>query len=216
MKQSLSRRTFLNRSLAFSAAGALGWPAQSLAKVCEATNNVGLGPYPPERLKLDENWDLTKVKGQTGTPNGEIIEVWGRTLDEKCRPVSGVYIRLHQADIHGKYDHSTDTNSNPLDPNFQYWGETFSDRHGFYRFRTILPGEYPGRAPHFHFLVRKPGYYDLAPQTFFRGHPRNESDGTFGFYVTQKQRSLFEIDYKKSLGDTGFRTGRFNMILKKV
>ena len=36
------------------------------------------------------------------------------------------------------------------DNQFQGFGRTIADKNGHFSFRTIIPVEYPGRAPHIH------------------------------------------------------------------
>ncbi len=67
----------------------------------------------------------------------------GIVQDLSCRPVAGVNVEIWQACASGRYNNERDPNPAPLDPNFRYWGETFTDAAGAYEFKTILPGAYP-------------------------------------------------------------------------
>jgi protocatechuate 3,4-dioxygenase beta subunit len=43
----------------------------------------------------------------------------------------------------------------------------------------LMPGEYPGRAPHFHVKVQHRNELVLTTQLYLPGHPRNARDFLF-------------------------------------
>jgi protocatechuate 3,4-dioxygenase beta subunit len=128
----------------------------------------------------DADNDLTLVRGQKGQATGQIIEVTGRVLDRNGEPVSGAIIEIWQANAGGRYAHPSDTNTAPLDPNFQGFAKLVSGRDGSYRYTTIKPGAYPDgddspRPPHIHLDVS--GKTDrVVTQMLFPGEPLNETD----------------------------------------
>ena len=63
-----------------------------------------------------------------------------------CQPVAGALVDLWHADRQGRYDNS----------GFVLRGHQITDAAGRYRFMTCTPGDYPGRARHFHVKVRAP------------------------------------------------------------
>ena len=67
---------------------------------------------------------------------GQPIELVGFVLTRGCKPVPGALVDLWHADDEGDYDNS----------GFRLRGHQFADAEGRYRFRTIVPGSYPG--PH--------------------------------------------------------------------
>jgi protocatechuate 3,4-dioxygenase beta subunit len=65
-----------------------------------------------------------------------------------------------------------------------------TDDQGYYRFRTIRPVPYPGRAPHIHFSVKGKGFDRLTTQMYVEGEPRNEEDFLLGRLSAQARRAL--------------------------
>ena len=100
---------------------------------------------------------------------GRIYQLEGLVLTRHCRPVAGVLLDLWHADENGNYD----------DSGFRYRGHLFSDAAGRYRFRTILPGLYPGRTRHYHLKVQAPRQSILTTQLYFPNEPRNRIDEFF-------------------------------------
>ncbi len=115
-------------------------------------------PRSPERADLVEP-----------ATSGRIYQLEGVVLTRHCRPVAGVLLDLWHADENGDYD----------DRGFRYRGHLFSDAAGRYRFRTILPGLYPGRTRHYHLKVQAPRQRLLTTQLYFPNEPRNRIDEFF-------------------------------------
>ena len=115
-------------------------------------------PRSPERSDLVER-----------ATRGRIYQLEGLVLTRHCRPVAGVLLDLWHADENGDYD----------DSGFRYRGHLFSDAAGRYRFRTILPGLYPGRTRHYHLKVQAPRQRLLTTQLYFPNEPRNGIDEFF-------------------------------------
>ena len=104
-----------------------------------------------------------------------------RPCDTRGEPVEDATIDLWQANAAGRYRHPHDTNTAPLDPNFQGWAIVPSGKQGRFTFTTVLPGTYPAapdwkRPPHIHFKASKLGYVELTTQMYFPGHPLNDTD----------------------------------------
>ena len=85
---------------------------------------------------------------------GELLIVDGRVLDAEGKPVPGAEIYAYHADAAGKYHDDA------------YRGTVFTDREGYYRFRTVRPGGY-GPPPHIHFRVTAAGRPALQPTLHF-------------------------------------------------
>lgn len=135
------------------------------------------GPFYPLSLPLDKDNDLIAVAGRSGVAQGTITNVVGRVLDEQGRPLRGVLLEIWQCNAFGRYHHKGDDQPDvPLDPNFQGYGQFVTGDDGAYRFRTIKPVAYPGRAPHIHFKLKGPGIKALTTQMYVEGAPENESD----------------------------------------
>ncbi len=134
-----------------------------------------IGPFYPEVRPLDQDADLTIVRGRRRRARGEVIEVFGRVLDPDGRPVPHARMDLWQANAAGRYAHRADDNPAPLDPDFQGSARFKADAHGIFRFRTIKPGIYPGRVRHLHFDVTGRSQRVIT-QMYFPGEPGNEAD----------------------------------------
>lgn len=134
------------------------------------------GPFYPEELPLDSDTDLVQVAGQPRPAAGTPIQVFGRVLTDAGKPVPGARVELWQCDAFGRYHHPRDRGGN-ADPAFQGYGHTTVGDEAAFRFRTIKPVAYPGRAPHIHFAVSGPGFERLTTQMYVAGEPLNERDG---------------------------------------
>jgi protocatechuate 3,4-dioxygenase beta subunit len=156
-----------------------------IAEVCGSTERHRtpdqiLGPYFPAEHRLLAQDDLTSIKESEGRALGEIIEVRGRVLDVRGRPVRGVRLTIWQADTFGRYDHPNDSSSVPADPNFVGSVTMRSGVDGEYRIQTVKPGAYPVgpdwmRPPHIHIEVQ--GQFErLVTQMYFPGEPLNAKD----------------------------------------
>jgi protocatechuate 3,4-dioxygenase beta subunit len=113
-------------------------------------------------------------------------------LTRSCRPLPGAVVDLWHADEKGEYDNI----------GFRYRGHIITGPDGAYRFRTIVPAVYTGRARHYHVKVQAPGSRLLTTQLYFPNEPANSRDGLF-------QREL--VMRVADAGD-GF-TGRFDFVL---
>jgi protocatechuate 3,4-dioxygenase beta subunit len=138
-------------------------------------------PSSPERAELIE-------PGMAGQP----IELVGFVLTRGCKPVAGAIVDLWQANDKGDYDNS----------GFRLRGHQRADADGRYRFRTIVPGSYPGRTRHFHVKVAPPSGRVLTTQLYFPGEPNNQKDGLF-------RRELLIRTAKNA----GSLAGRFDFVL---
>jgi protocatechuate 3,4-dioxygenase beta subunit len=140
------------------------------------TVNQTIGPFYPVARALDQDADLTIVRGRRGRAKGQIIEVVGRVLDPSGRPVPNARMDLWQANAAGRYAHPGDDNPAPLDPDFQGSAIFAADADGRFRFRTIKPGPYPGRVPHLHLDVIG-RTQRVITQMYFPNEPGNQQDG---------------------------------------
>jgi protocatechuate 3,4-dioxygenase beta subunit len=168
-----SRRLILKAALAASGATVAANPAglvfaQSAVPTpaCrdadDPTEEQIEGPYFKPRSPL--RTDLV-VAGS----RGKIVMLEGQVLTRSCRPVPGTLLDLWHADEKGDYDNS----------GFKYRAHLISDASGRYRFRTILPGPYPGRTRHYHLKVQAPLKPILTTQLYFPGERENDYDSFF-------------------------------------
>lgn len=173
------------------------------------------GPFYPESTAGEDDTDLT----QNGKAAGQVIFVEGIVSDEACNPVNGALVEIWQACESGRYDHSGDPNTAPLDPNFQYWGRAVTDANGSYKFKTILPGAYPAapgwdRPPHIHFKVAKIGFHELTTQLYFKGQALNAKDRIL-LAIPRSQRERVVSDLVVKQGET-IATANFPITIRPV
>ena len=76
-------------------------------------------------------------------------------VDQRGRPIVGGRVELWQCNAAGRYAHPADSNTAPLDPDFQGFAQLKTDAAGEFQITTIKPAPYPAgpgwmRAPHIH------------------------------------------------------------------
>jgi protocatechuate 3,4-dioxygenase beta subunit len=133
------------------------------------------------RAPVSHDTDLTHSPGKRGgRALGQVIELRGRVLDVKGRPLPKAQITIWQANAAGRYTNPVDTNPAPLDPNFLGVASFAAGPDGSFRIRTVKPGPYPEpsgtmRTPHIHFDVINADYR-LVTQMYFPGESLNATD----------------------------------------
>lgn len=208
-------RRHLIRGLA--AAGALGF-ASPLARAAElvATPPQGRGPFYPQELPLDRDNDLVHVAGQPGMAAGTIIDVFGRLLDQDGAPLGGVQVEIWQVNGHGRYHHRLDDQDKPWDPAFQGFGRTLTDAGGGYRFRTVRPIAYPGRAPHIHFALSDSRFATFYTQMYLAGAPENARDFLLSSVRDRKARDSLIVALEPAGVAGAEQSGRFDIVLGRT
>lgn len=190
----LSRRQMLEMALGLGGFAFCGTTGLVFAQEAKHTPSLILGPFYPQVKPLDQDADLTVLAGKKGRAQGKIVHLMGRVLNLKGEPVSGVEVKIWQANTHGRYSHPSDPNTAPLDPNFQGYAVQITDAEGRYRFKTIKPGAYPElggqmRTPHIHFEVA--GKFDrVVTQVFFPNEPLNEQDNILQSLKSTRKESV--------------------------
>ena len=121
------------------------------------------GPYyktgSPRRQKITEE----------GTAGIHLI-LKGYVFDTNCKPVANAWLDFWQADGQGNYDNT----------GYNLRGYQYTDKNGFFRLETVVPGQYPGRTEHIHFKVRKSeGSPVITSQLFFPESMTNTNDSIF-------------------------------------
>jgi protocatechuate 3,4-dioxygenase beta subunit len=205
-----STKSSRRKLLAFIGALGISWHRAWAAALLPTPRQTS-GPFYPERLPLDDDNDLTRVKGRNGVAAGRITDLTGRVLDTGGHAVAGARVEIWQCDANGRYHHSRDHRDVPLDENFQGHGHTVSDAQGGYRFRTIRPVPYPGRTPHIHILVLVPGAQRLITQLYIEGEPRNAEDFVFKS-VPAERRSLVVAAFRPASGGAEL-SARFDLVV---
>jgi protocatechuate 3,4-dioxygenase, beta subunit len=191
----LSRRRVLLGSGACATFAAFGGVAAAAEKLRRTPTQV-LGPFYPLEKPLDDDADLTLVKGHKERAKGQVVHVMGRVLNADGEPVRGARIEIWQANANGRYTHPSDNNPAPLDPNFEGYARLLTDAEGRYRFKTIKPSGYPAgemmRPAHIHFDVS--GKLNrLVTQMYFPGDARNGDDVILGTAMSNKQLLVADV-----------------------
>jgi protocatechuate 3,4-dioxygenase, beta subunit len=131
------------------------------------------GPFYPVSLPKDADFDLLK-NGTLNYTRGQPAWVDGSVTDVQGKPVAGAQVEIWQCDEAGHYHHPGD--GGKADPAFQGFGRVTVGADGRYRFRTIRPAAYSGRAPHIHVKVKSGARELLTTQLYVAGDPHNERD----------------------------------------
>ena len=174
------RRGFLARLTALFAALFAG--SRVTAASSPLTPSSTEGPfYPtPSMRYADVDNDLVKVAGRVQESGGEIMVLSGQVQNAHGEALAGHLVEIWQCDLNGKYMHTGDRQRIEHDPDFQGIGHDITDASGTYRFRTIKPAKYTGRAPHIHVKVLDANMRELLTTQFYiAGDPANAADGIF-------------------------------------
>jgi protocatechuate 3,4-dioxygenase, beta subunit len=208
------RRRFLTALAAGTAA--LHMPSV-LAQVLLPTARQSEGPFYPDRLPLDTDNDLIIIGDHGKAAVGEITHLTGRILDARGTPVTNALIEIWQVDNNGVYLHPGSSNAARRDANFQGYGRFETAAAGEYRFRTIKPVSYPGRAPHIHVKVSAKGRELLTTQLYVQGHPQNDRDGLLNSIRDPKARAALVVPFIASKGSAaGELAAQFDIVLGKT
>jgi protocatechuate 3,4-dioxygenase beta subunit len=118
------------------------------------TPSATLGPYyragAPRREKLTDT-----------TEPGVPLVVTGRVFDTSGKPIPAAQLEVFHANDQGEYDMS----------GFRCRGDIPISASGDYRYETIMPAAYGGRAQHVHYRVTTPGG-SLITQLYFETDPK--------------------------------------------
>ena len=189
-------------------------PGEVLAAL--KTPTMTEGPfYPgPKDLLLDQDNDLTTITGKSGVATGELIDLTGRVVDERDRPMKNALVEIWQCNGNGRYHHTGDDSRAPLDPFFQGYGKTVTDREGRYRFRTIKPVAYSGRTPHIHFKVKSREFGEMTSQMFVPGDPGNARDFVLRNIRNEADRMRLMMSLKPAAPISGVKLlAQFDMVV---
>ena len=190
---SCTRRRILTGGLAAggSLAVAPGVWADGLLRTPRQTS----GPFYTTRLPLDTDNDLVSVSSRGREAEGGVIHLFGRVLDISGGALPGAQVEIWQCDAAGFYHHWRDRGGR-ADPNFQGYGQMPVQADGGFRFRTIKPVAYPGRAPHIHFRITGGGIDGLTTQMYVAGDPRNDGDFVLNTVTDERARSSLIVELK--------------------
>ena len=207
----IGRRHWLKGAVAagLSLAAARAAGAAGLA----STPSQSLGPFYPYDHTLEADADLVRVGGRDTLAQGVITHLGGTVRDSRGRPVPGAQVEIWQCDVSGRYHHPRDRRNAPRDESFQGYGRSRTGAAGGYRFRTIRPVAYPGRAPHIHFAIRGPGFEPLITQMYVRGAPENNRDWILNRIRDPARRESLLVAFEPHPDLRGQRIARFDVVL---
>ena len=178
------------------------------------TPSQGRGPfYPPDARHSDNN--LVRVDGEPGVATGQITNLVGQVVDELGQPSKNALVEIWQCNAYGRYHHPGDSRAK-LDPYFQGYGATRTDGSGRYRFRTIKPVAYPGRAPHIHFAVRTLDGVGLVTQLYVAGSPENLTDRLLRRIESPAARASVIAVFEPDNDDPHRLIARFSIVVPKA
>lgn len=170
------------------------------------------GPFYPLEYPPDHDADLVQVRGQAELARGDVAVIEGNVTDLRGRALDGAMVEIWQCDANGRYHHPGDRRRGEPDPAFQGYGRARTDDAGGYRFRTIRPVAYPGRAPHIHFRVSAEGLAPLTTQMYVLGDPANARDGLLNRLPDEAARRRLQVELVADGGGQALR-GRFDIVL---
>ena len=155
------------------------------------------GPFYPDKIPRNSDNDLTQVAGHNRTAFGDTAYLLGRVLNPLGQTVANAQIEIWQCDNFGYYNHPRDGGGH--DRAFQGYGRTHSGSNGEYRFKTIRPVPYSGRAPHIHMCIRTKTA-ELTTQIYVKGEQLNNNDLILNSILDKKSRSSLIIPFLKKPG----------------
>jgi protocatechuate 3,4-dioxygenase beta subunit len=190
------RRSLLIASASALGLSAMGTMSEALAAQLAKTPRQTEGPFYPLVRTMAIDPDLIHVPGESGAAFGEPTSVSGRVVDTAGAPMAGVLVEVWQANGYGRYNDARDQSSKPIDHKFKGYGTCVTDADGRYRFLTIKPVAYTGRAPHIHFaLSGQPIPRKFVTQMYVAGAPENDRDGLLrSLSKSERSRLLVELD----------------------
>ena len=206
----IDRRRWLGSALA----AGLGLVAPRAPAVeLPGTPSQTRGPFYPHELPLDADADLVRVGGRDTLARGVITHLGGVVRDSRGRPAPDALVEIWQCDANGRYHHPWDRRNAPLDENFQGYGRTRTGADGRYRFRTIRPVAYPGRAPHIHFTIKGRGFEPLTTQMYVQGAPENAHDSVLNRIGNPARRASLIVPFEPHPELAGEQAARFDVVL---
>ena len=192
---------------AFIAAPALHLRALAQAPSRRLTPAQTEGPFYPVALPTDSDADLL-ANGALRYAKGQPAWIEGTVSDIEGRPVRGAVVEIWQCDEQGHYHHPGD--GDRADRAFQGFGKVAVDGEGRWRFRTIRPVAYGGRAPHIHVKVKLAARELLTTQLYVQGDAGNARDFLWRNLRGEEDRAALTVAFAP--GSDGLRA-RFPIVV---
>jgi protocatechuate 3,4-dioxygenase, beta subunit len=199
-----SRHRRLGLRLVGGAAAAIALPALHLRALAQSAAGAGAqgarprltpaqteGPFYPLTLPADSDADLL-ANGALRYDKGTAASIEGTLTDAQGRALDGAVIEIWQCDQEGHYHHPGD--GNRADVAFQGFGRVRVDAQGQWRFRTLRPVAYSGRAPHIHAKIRLGTRELLTTQLYVEGDAGNARDSIWR-RLSAEDRALVTSPY---------------------
>jgi protocatechuate 3,4-dioxygenase alpha subunit len=175
-----------------------------------------IGPYFPNEF-ADDSSDLTQFDGKKA--QGQHILLTGRVVEEGNVPTVNTILEIWQPDANGVFRHSLDPRCPQADPGFFGWGRARTNREGWYRFTTVLPGAYEEngikRCPHANLMALAIGLTRrLVTTVFFSDSPETVSDPVLNCVTDLGARRRLFATRDASLDAGGLPAYRFDLMLR--
>ncbi|MBI3707358.1 MAG: protocatechuate 3,4-dioxygenase subunit alpha [Proteobacteria bacterium] len=182
------------------------------------TANFTIGPFFPTHFVDTGCNDLTRVGERAA--RGPHVLLAGRVLEQAGAATANTIVEIWQPDANGLFAHPLDPRGKDADPNFLGWGRAATDRDGWYRFRTIMPGRRvynDGRArlPHINLMLIASGLMRRLTTTILFADDPNAADDPVldGIADATARRRLF-ARREPALDDGDAKAYRFDVILR--
>ena len=197
-------------------------PSRPLLVLPHTLSELSAPVYGEDRV---EEADADLTSGHAERPQGQLIVVSGRVLEEDGRPVRDSLVEIWQANAAGRYRHAVDQHDAPLDPNFDGAGRCLTDSEGRYRFVTVRPGAYPWqnhpnawRPAHIHFSIFGRAFTQrLVTQMYFPDDPLFSYDPIFNSIRDPKARERLISRFDLETTTPGLSLGfTFDIVLRGV
>ena len=186
------RSLLLAAGASFVAMPALHLHAWAQGTTRRVTPPQSEGPFYPVSLPADNDADLL-ANGALRYAQGQPAWVEGVVTDVDGRPVRGAVVEIWQCDHQGRYHHPGD--GDRADRAFQGFGRVAVDAEGRYRFRTLRPVAYGGRAPHIHVKVKLGVHELLTTQLYVQGDAGNARDGLWRNLRSDADRAALTVAF---------------------
>jgi protocatechuate 3,4-dioxygenase, alpha subunit len=175
-----------------------------------------IGPFFPFAFVDDCN-DLTAFEGRQA--QGQHIWLGGTVVELGNVPTNHTILELWQPDANGIFRHPLDPRHTEADPGFFGWGRARTSPQGFYRFRTVLPGQSrepdgTSRCAHANLMILAIGLTRRMVTTiFFSDSPETADDSVLARVPHSSRHRLFARK-DDALASEGLPGYRFDVVLR--
>lgn len=207
--RTISRRDFVYLAVGGGGLVVAGYPLSRVfsqpttegGELFKPTPTNTLGPYYKPGAPVTEKLSKPNTLGKPLIVSGRIIDTRGKLLTD-------AKLEVFHADAHGDYD---------LD-GFNYRGVIPVSTSGTYKYETVVPGEYGGRAQHVHYMINAPGHKRLITQLYFENDPKFGGDPNRNYTRDGlvEHRELIRPVSSVKRNNVEYSTVEFNLCLEPV